>query len=161
MSRLDWCRCGGVHWEILFWALSLSVRLAAAQPAPVEPGPIAGTSILHVTVVNVTTGEEKHEQTVKINADRIVFIGPTQDSDSILPGAVDAHGAFLIPGLWDMHIHVHDTNELPLYIANGVTGVRIMSGRRDAAAYRVELGRQTPEPEIYLASAIVDGIAPM
>ena len=136
--------------------LSLSACLAFAQD-----GPVAGTSILHVTVVNVTTGEEQHDRTVKIKADRIVYIGPTQGADSALAGAVDAHGAYLIPGFWDMHIHVHDTNELPLYIANGVTGVRIMSGRRDTAAYRAELASQAPSPEIYLASAIVDGVAPM
>jgi len=49
-------------------------------------------------------------------------------------------------------------NELPLYIANGVTGIRVMSGEKDTAAYRAELARQQPSPEIYLASAIVDAI---
>ena len=84
-------------------------------------------------------------------------IAATQEVDASLPGSVDAHGGFLIPGMWDMHIHVHQTYELSLYVANGVTGVRIMSGDQDEAAYRAELGRQTPSPEIYLASAIVDG----
>ena len=60
-----------------------------------------------------------------------------------------------------MHIHVHETYELSLYVANGVTGVRIMSGDQDEAAYRAELARQTPSPEIYLASAIVDGNPPV
>ena len=60
-----------------------------------------------------------------------------------------------------MHVHVHDVDELPLYIANGVTGIRIMSGEKDTAAYRAELARQQPSPEIYLASAIVDGSPPV
>jgi hypothetical protein len=60
-----------------------------------------------------------------------------------------------------MHVHVHDVNKLPLYIANGVTGIRIMSGQKDTAAYRAELARQQPSPEIYLASAIVDGSPPI
>jgi len=42
-----------------------------------------------------------------------------------------------------MHVHVHDTDELPLYIANGVTGIRIMSGERDTAARRAELARES------------------
>jgi hypothetical protein len=74
---------------------------------------------------------------------------------------MDAHGAYLIPGLWDMHVHIHyAADELPLYIANGVTGVRIMAGSRDTAAFRAALAQQAPSPEIYLASAIVDGNPP-
>jgi imidazolonepropionase-like amidohydrolase len=43
---------------------------------------------------------------------------------------IDGRGKFLIPGLWDMHVHVAmpgGRNVLPLYIANGVTGVRDMA----------------------------------
>ena len=116
--------------------------------------------IEHVTVVNVNTGEELPGQTVRIQGNRILSVGPAQDSAEI-PGAVDAHGGYLIPGLWDMHIHIHDTAELPLYIANGVTGVRLMAGDRKTAALRAELSRVTPSPDIDLASAIVDGSSPM
>jgi hypothetical protein len=127
---------------------------------PAQEHPASEMAIRHVTVVNVATGAELREQTVRIQGDRIVSIEPTQEADAALPGSIDAHGGFLIPGLWDMHIHVHDTNELPLYIANGVTGVRIMSGSKQEAAYRAELARQEISPEIYLASAIVDGDPP-
>jgi len=42
---------------------------------------------------------------------------------------VDATGKFLIPGLWDMHVHTGRRDIfLPLYIANGVTGVRDRGG---------------------------------
>ncbi len=60
-----------------------------------------------------------------------------------------------------MHVHVHDVDELPLYVANGVTGIRIMSGERDAAKKRAELAKEIPSPEIYLASPIVDGSPPI
>jgi hypothetical protein len=60
-----------------------------------------------------------------------------------------------------MHVHVHDKDELPLYVANGVTGVRVMSGEKDTASLRAELAKQTPSPKIYLASAIVDGNPPI
>lgn len=152
----DWWRRDRNRVKALFLALLFSAWLAAAQE-----GPVAGTSILHVTVVDVASGAELKDQTVKIRGNRIAFVGPTQEADGALPGAVNAHGAYLIPGLWDMHIHVHDTYELPLYIANGVTGVRIMSGERDTSAYRAELARSAPSPEIYLASAIVDGSSPV
>lgn len=138
--------------KAVLFALLFSASVGSSQE---HPG--SATSVLHVTVVNVATGMESHNQTVKIQGDRIVSVAPTEETDAALPEAIDAHGAFLIPGLWDMHIHVHDANELPLYIANGVTGVRIMSGLKDEAAYRAELARQETSPEIYLASAIVDG----
>jgi imidazolonepropionase-like amidohydrolase len=142
--------------KILGLVLLLSTCVAFAQ----EPVP-AETFIRHVTVVNVLTGAELQNQTVTIRADRIASIAPTQDADASAPGAIDAHGSFLVPGLWDMHIHVHDKDELPLYVANGVTGVRIMSGEKDTAALRKELASETPSPEIYLASAIVDGSPPV
>ena len=45
---------------------------------------------------------------------------------------IDAHGAYLIPGLWDMHTHVYfdgtagDGTDivLPLFLASGITGIR-------------------------------------
>jgi hypothetical protein len=41
---------------------------------------------------------------------------------------IDAKGKFLIPGLWDMHVHIRETESIsfPLFIANGVTGIREM-----------------------------------
>jgi imidazolonepropionase-like amidohydrolase len=43
---------------------------------------------------------------------------------------IDATGKFLIPGLWDMHVHLTKAGEntLPLFIVNGVTSVRDMGG---------------------------------
>jgi len=142
--------------KILPLTLVLSVCLAVAQDRQA-----AEASILHVTVINVATGAKLPDQTVRIQGNRIASIAATQAADSALPGALDAHGAYLIPGLWDMHVHVHDKDELPLYVANGVTGIRVMSGEKDTAALRAELAKQTPSPQIYLASAIIDGSPPI
>jgi hypothetical protein len=130
-------------------------------PAIAQDHPVPESSIRHVTVINVVGGAELKDQTVKIQGNRIVSITVTQDPDASAPNSLDAHGAFLIPGLWDMHVHVHNTDELALYVANGVTGIRIMSGDKDEAGYRAELARVQPAPEIYLASAIVDGDPPV
>src|SRR6202030_1601268 len=114
--------------------LLLLFALCACLSAPAQERPATESSIRHVTVINVSSGAELKDQTVKIQGDRISAIAATQQADATLPGGVDANGGYLIPGLWDMHVHVHDTSELPLYIANGVTGIRIMSGERDTAA---------------------------
>ena len=75
------------------------------------------------------------DMTVLISGNKITGIAKS-GKIKIPPHAmiVDASGKFLIPGLWDMHVHVFhyrhpvppDTYDFPLFIANGVTGVREM-----------------------------------
>ena len=86
--------------------------------------------LTHVTVIDVTGSPAKLDMSVEIRNHRIAAIGrtsavvPPKDSE-----IVDATGKFLIPGLWDMHVHTGRKDIfLPLYIANGVTGVRDMGG---------------------------------
>jgi imidazolonepropionase-like amidohydrolase len=69
---------------------------------------------------------------VLVRGNRIVAEGPAVDID-VPRGThvVDGRGAYLIPGLWDMHVHTvmpGGAQVLPLYLANGVTGVRDMAG---------------------------------
>ena len=99
-------------------------------------------AIRAVTVVDVMDGSLLPEQTVLIAGNRIVAVGTT-DEVRIPPDAelVEAAGRYLIPGLWDMHVHsvspvAADTANpsiapqdwhLPLFLAYGVTGVRNMN----------------------------------
>src|SRR4029453_6065442 len=90
--------------------------------------------LTHVTVIDMTGVPPKSDQTVIITSDRIVALG--KSSEVVVPqnaSVVEATGKFLIPGLWDMHIHtVYDKADdtesalLPLFIANGITGIRNM-----------------------------------
>jgi imidazolonepropionase-like amidohydrolase len=104
--------------KLLYFALLLAVCLAPTQEKSVAENSVAA-SIYQVTVINVGYSSEVEDQTVTIRGNRIASVAATQDSDNSLSNSIDARGAFLIPGLWDMHVHVHDVNELPLYIANG------------------------------------------
>jgi imidazolonepropionase-like amidohydrolase len=58
---------------------------------------------------------------------------------------IDGRGKFLIPGLWDMHVHTTmpgGRDVLKLYIANGVTGVRDMASNwPEISAWRAEIAR--------------------
>jgi hypothetical protein len=92
------------------------------------------TVITNVNIVDVTTGEVKENQHVLIADSRIKRI----DSLAIKPSAnalvIDGAGAYLTPGFWDMHTHSTQHSEWlhhPLFLANGVTGVRDMSGQLD------------------------------
>jgi Amidohydrolase family len=64
------------------------------------------------------------DQTVVVEANRIVAVGPRKEV-SEPPGAevVDGRGRTLLPGLWDLHVHLGAEDGL-LYLAGGVTGVR-------------------------------------
>ena len=86
---------------------------------------------MHVSVIDVATGATHQDNTVLINGNRITFAGPAAGA-KISAGArvIDGRGKFLIPGLWDMHVHgfvyVFSDFAGPLMIANGVTGARDM-----------------------------------
>jgi hypothetical protein len=143
---------------LLVAGLALLLPYAAAQAGSI--------SITHVTVIDVMTGAELKDQTVVLRDGRIASVSPASVSPaSSAPAsdgqAIDAQGGFLIPGLWDMHVHIQDTDDLPLYIANGVTGVRLMFGAKDTPALRKELAAVPVSPQILVGSAIVDGNPPV
>jgi hypothetical protein len=139
------------------FALALSAGGAlAAQTQPQET-----TSIAHVTVLDVATGKELPEQTVVLQGDRIVSVAAWDSANPPQGRVIDAHGSFLIPGLWDMHVHIQDLEDLPLYIANGVTGVRLMFGSKHTPSLRAKLATAPIAPDVIVGSAIVDGDPPV
>lgn len=85
--------------------------------------------LTHVTVIDATGAPPSADMTVIIVGDRIADIGKTRRL-RVPKGArvIDGTGKFLIPGLWDMHVHTSYKEFLTLFIANGITGVRDMGG---------------------------------
>jgi imidazolonepropionase-like amidohydrolase len=89
-------------------------------------------AITHVTAIDVEHGTSRRDLTVVLDGQRITAVGPSA-SMHVPPSArvVDGRGKWLIPGLWDMHVHSTVPTGRPLlalYVANGVTGVRDMGG---------------------------------
>src|SRR5260370_720150 len=85
------------------------------------------------------------DMTVVIVGDRIVAIGKVKKV-RIPKGSrsIDARSKFLIPGLWDMHVHIGTEafdrdSYLSLFVANGVTGIRIMAGAPQHHFWRKEV----------------------
>src|SRR6185369_11370041 len=117
----------------------------------------------HVSVIDATGAPAKSDMTMILNGDRIVEIGKTREAR--LPKdaqVVDATGKFLIPGLWDMHVHWYLKDYLPLFIANGVTGARLMWGMPMHQQWRKEIENGTMlGPRLVIASPIVDGPNPV
>src|SRR5215471_11393193 len=88
----------------------------------------------HVAVIDTAKSSVQQDMTVVISGDHVAEVGKAMNvkvpSSALV---VDGGGKFLIPGLWDMHVHMflndpRSTNSwyVPLFIANGVTGVRDM-----------------------------------
>jgi len=148
-------RCGVL--SFLFLVGSPAIQGQVRDPEPL--------TISHVTVIDVATGTEFKDQNVVLQGGRILSAGPatpsTPDTQPPAGRTIDGHGGFLIPGLWDMHVHIQDLADLPLYVANGVTGVRMMSGEKDTKARRAELASAPLSPEVIVGSAIVDGDPPV
>jgi imidazolonepropionase-like amidohydrolase len=118
---------------ISFCLLPVSFTTAQTQPAHIV--------ITHVTVINPSTSSVQPDTTVIITGDRIVAVsGAVSGAAHFRPPkgarAIDGTGRYLIPGLWDMHVHSAFGDWfpggreiiLPLFVANGVTGVRDMGG---------------------------------
>ena len=143
-----------------FGFVSGATALAAAQPAPETRQHVL--AITNVTVIDTTGSRPGKRATVVITGDRISDIGEP-DKASIPSGAqtVDGAGKYLLPGLWDMHMHLSLVSDsaFPLLIANGVTGVRDMGGDLDQIdQWRDQITKGTrPGPRIIRAGPIVDG----
>ncbi len=148
---------------------------AMAFVAPVRGAPAAhaapAVAFTHVTVVDVESGGELPDRTVVIADGRIAAIGAA-GAVTTPAGArvIDAHGKYLIPGLWDMHVHVAFGDWVPAdplvnlapFVANGVTGVREMGGNLDVLLdwrRRIAAG-ELLGPRMVIAGPMLDGPVP-
>ena len=125
----------------------------------------------HVSVIDATGAPAKPDMTVVIVGDRIAEIGKT--GEVFLPEraqVIDATGKFLIPGLWDMHVHLLSKERVeiffPLLVANGITGVREMGSPPEELENIKEWRKQIAEgtligPRFVASGPMVDGPKPM
>jgi imidazolonepropionase-like amidohydrolase len=144
----------------------LAVTQIQAAPVVAPSGAITATYIIHVTVIDAKTGTENRNETVVISGDRIAAV---KRSSEMEPPAgvrvVDGRGRYLIPALWDMHVHAVFAERLdsmfPMFMANGVLGIRDVGTSMPLA----QIGRLRKEifngarlgPRIVAAGPILDG----
>jgi len=153
--------------------IALAVLLAFAPPA-FAANPKADVMIRHATIVDVEHARAIDGQAVVVRGDDIVAIG---DDDAIARTwqagrTIDGGGRYLIPGLWDMHVHFGGGPELveenkallPLYIAHGITTIRDCSGDlpRQVLAWRDAIaGGRLDGPQLFTSGAKIEGIHPV
>lgn len=134
----------------------LALFIVACQPAP------SGTAITNVTVIDAINGVREN-QTVVFDGDAITNV---QSADAELTAAetIDGSGKYLIPGLWDFHVHLtYDErfiDAMPsLFLSWGITSVRDTGGLLRNVLPVVEKMRAEGAlaPRVWFAGPLLDG----
>src|SRR5579864_2169359 len=98
--------------KLTYWRLTL----CAAAFFLVVSSSSAQVAITHVTVIDGSGRPQQPEQTIIIEKGRIVTVGPVA---LVKPPShtqiIDGSGKFLIPGLWDMHVHLAGVSADPAW----------------------------------------------
>jgi imidazolonepropionase-like amidohydrolase len=161
----------------------LAVAMVAAAPAQStashspsagsaqEPTPDSTLVFSHVNVIDATGSPVQADMTVVVRGEKVIDV--IKSGTVLVPGpvkTVDGRGQYLIPGLWDMHVHTNfgewvPPNErvtLPLFVANGVTGVRDMGGELEVLKrWRSQIAAGTLlGPRMIIAGPMLDGPTP-
>ena len=120
------------------------------------------TAFQNVNLVPMTEEKVTRNQTVLIKGDRIFKIGLSNRIE--IPSnarVINGQGAYLMPGLADMHVHLKGEWPLPqldLYIANGVTTVRDLDGRDFMLQWQKEINAgKRVGPTLYVAAPTIRG----
>jgi imidazolonepropionase-like amidohydrolase len=123
--------------------------------------PTTPLAFTHANLFDSETGRTTPNTTVIIEGNRIKAVG--RDGKVNVPKdaeVIDARGRTLMPGLWDMHVHIFPNDGL-MHIAAGVTSVRDMANDTDtllALRRKIDDGEEIG-PRISMAG-IMDGRGP-
>lgn len=146
--------------------LALAAWLGAAQAVTLPSKQTI--AITGVTIIDVDRGRSLGPRTVLVADGRIVAIGdPRRLQIPDHARRVDGHGRFLIPGLVDMHVHLFNLSShrpandwtFPLFVANGVTGVREMRADAESLALTRQWRKDVEEGRLVAPRILADGIA--
>jgi imidazolonepropionase-like amidohydrolase len=134
------------------------VRIFALLVSGILPLAAASIAIQDVTVIDVASGTARPHMTVLVDEGRISRVGPSIPPPSAAR-VVSGKNQFLIPGLWDMHVHLYYKQYLPLFLAFGVTGVQDMgSDFSKVKVWRDEIEKgEISGPRIITSGPPVDG----
>lgn len=131
--------------------------------------PVFDLVIHNVDIINLEKGEILNEQSVFINADTIHSIVRTKDLlTSAAKTQIDGTGKYLMPGLWDNHVHFRGGDSLieenkkflNLYLANGITTVRDAGGDLTTSVMQWQEDMKNGVlngPTIYTSGPKIDG----
>lgn len=118
-------------------------------------------AITDVTIVDVKDGQLHQNMTVVIKDNQILQVEESKKAN--IPKEMliyNASGKYLIPGLWDMHVHLLHDEEIafPYLLANGVTGVRDMGATiPQINEWQKTRNEGTLAPHVFFSGPALDG----
>jgi imidazolonepropionase-like amidohydrolase len=148
--------------------LPVAALLVGVAARPATPAETYDLVINHVNVVDVVSGQLRADQAVAVSGGKIVRVGPEAQARYHARQKVDGTGRFLMPGLWDMHVHFRggdslaaaNKKSLTLYLAHGITTVRDAGGDLTPFVYqwrREEEAGTLAGPRIFTSGPKIDG----
>ncbi len=147
--------------QLVMIAVLLALLVGCAAP-PSSRETATEIAFVNVDVIPMDRERILHDHTVVVLDGRIIELGPAEEVK--VPErakTIDGRGRFLIPGLADMHVHTWYEQELVLFVANGVTAIRNMSGRPFHIEWRERINNgELFGPTIYTTSPLLDGNPP-
>jgi hypothetical protein len=148
----------------VFIACNFMMFLTVCSPGPSGDEPsFVFENISTVDAVNgLRTG-----QSVVITGNKIIDAGPAEDVQAPTGATlIDGSGKYMIPGLWDAHVHITNTEALrpamfPLFIVNGITYVRDTSATFDTILPMRERAREASQsngmaPQVYISGPHIE-----
>jgi cytosine/adenosine deaminase-related metal-dependent hydrolase len=137
------------------------VVLAGCAPESPTSVDLAITDVTLIDAVNPV----RHNQTVLIDQGRLVdIIDSDADRRFVAREQVDGSGRYLIPGLWDFHVHFTFDRRFTdamagLFLYHGVTNVRDTGGLLEDLLPAVDALREAgaKAPNIWYAGPLLDG----
>jgi imidazolonepropionase-like amidohydrolase len=142
--------------------LTIAFLMAAGTKAWPQP---RKTVFYDATVVDVQSGKLLKQHEVIVIGGKIQAVQPISKK-RLHAGAeiINAKGKYIVPGFWDMHVHVLlDSNykwQFPLLIANGIIGIREMAGKDMRLAHHLKkemLNGTLPYFHFMASGHIIDG----
>jgi hypothetical protein len=140
-------------------SLGTSLVILAALLPLTRASAVGASLVLHDTsVVDVERGTVRTHHDVTVTDGTITTVLPTAAAAPATGTIIDGSGTYVIPGLWDMHVHLSAAGpeSLPLFVANGVLGVRDMGTDLSVVRRWRQGGRGRVSPRIIGAGALLD-----
>ncbi|MBL0170302.1 MAG: amidohydrolase family protein [Gemmatimonadaceae bacterium] len=132
--------------------------------------PAVDLLITNARVIDVETGAITAGRTIAIRGDTIVAVGDVRGAAGYrAKQTINARGRYVIPGLWDMHMHfgggpaliAENRALMPLFIAHGIVAVRDAAGdlSESVLAWRDSVAHGTiTGPTIFTSGPKIEGI---
>ena len=131
--------------------------------SPDVPPPAPSLIVRNVTVIDPATGE-RPGMSVAIAGDTIVQVADDEIPSDTATVVMDGTGKYLLPGLWDAHVHfAYDPEIAPamfnLFLANGITSVHDTGGQLETVLPWRDHARsgELPAPRVFVAGPLIDG----